>query len=118
MTLKNIRWSWSGISKDGDVVLALWEDEFDDPLHPTKYSQNKKNIDKWQNRLGNRHRIADIKHAQATAGGRVKVVILRAKDTSKEPRETAKAFPSRIVMKVESIDESNGLFEARVVAAP
>lgn len=115
--LKNDRWSWSGISPAGDVVLGLWQDEFDFRSTPPSYRANAETIALWHDRPGNRERIEHLAHARKNTGGRFRVVVMRAKDITADPREVAEAFArENMNMELVEFDEDSGLFTARLVS--
>ena len=91
--LRNEQWSWSGMTPDGEVVLALWQDEFHYEDSPVWYSPNAETLHLWKDRPGNRERISNLIHAREHRGGRFRVVVLKAVDTRTDPRRSMKPIP-------------------------
>jgi hypothetical protein len=93
VALKNDQWSWSGISESGEVILALWQDQFDYRSKPVSYSTyNSPILEEWKDRLGNRERIANLIHARENCRGEFRAVIVQAVDKFAEPRKVKEAF--------------------------
>ncbi|MGO9422931.1 hypothetical protein [Roseiarcus sp.] len=116
VTLTNDRLSWSGLTPKGEVVVGLWQDEFDYKTNPVSYQPNPATNDLWRDKFGNRQRITHLIHARDTAGGRFRVVVMRAVDEAANPREVAEAFPrDNLVMQLVQLDEETGVFRARLV---
>lgn len=115
VTLRNTRQSWSGVSLNGEVVVGLWQDEFDWKSKPVSCQSNPATNEIWRNKPGNRERITHLIRARDTAGGRFRVVVMRAADTAGDPREVAEAFPrDDIIMRLAQLDEATGDFLAHL----
>jgi hypothetical protein len=118
VTLKNDQWSWSGLTPDGEVVLALWQDEFCYKDKPVSYSPNSDLLHLWKDRPGNRERISNLIHAREHRGGRFRVVVLKAVDTKVDPRKVEEAFPRpNMIMQLSELNEETGEFRAHLVEA-
>ena len=117
--LRNEQWSWSGMTPDGEVVLALWQDEFHYEDSPVWYSPNAETLHFWKDRPGNRERISNLIHAREHRGGRFRVVILKAVDTRTDPRKVDEAYPRlNMVMQLTELNEETGEFRAHLVGRP
>ena len=116
VVLTNVRWSWSGIAPNGEAVLGLWQNEFNYKSRPISYQPNPATNQTWRDRLGNRERIAHLKHAQRNSGGRFRVVIMKAVDILADPREVEEAFArENMIMQLVELDETTGVFLAHLV---
>jgi hypothetical protein len=116
VNLTNDRWSWSGISAGGEVVVGLWQDEFDYKTKPVSYQPNPKTNDIWRNKPGNQERISHLIRAREIAGGKFRVVVMRAVDATADPREVSEAFPrDNMVMRLVELNEFTGDFVAHLV---
>jgi hypothetical protein len=117
--LRNEQWSWSGMTPDGEVVLALWQDEFHYKDGPVWYSPNPETLHLWKDRPGNRERISNLIRAREHWGGRFRVVVLRAVDTKADPREVDEAYARpNMVMQLTELNEETGEFRAHLVERP
>jgi hypothetical protein len=112
--LTNSRWSWSGIAPNGDVVVGLWFDWF---VSRTQFQTNALTNKDWKDKPGNRERVNHLIHARDNAGGRFRVVIMKANDVKDDARrEVEDAYPrENMVMQLVDLDEENGNFTAIVV---
>jgi hypothetical protein len=111
--LKNHQWSWSAIAPNGDVILTLWQDQFNFKTEPPSYSTPSHDVMSWKDRPGNKERIENIKHALARNGGRIRVVIARAVDPAVDPRTILEAFPrTKMVFRIREFNEETGEFRA------
>lgn len=116
VTLRNYRWSWSGRNSAGEVVLTLWKDHFDYTTSRARYSTyGDQRLSEWISRPGNAELIENLKYARDHCGGKFKVVVATAIDTSAEPREIDEAYPSKIVMQLVDLNENTGEFRAEQV---
>lgn len=87
--LKNSRWSWSGIRKDGTVILRVWQDRtrkheginYMQLSHLQKYGEGDDN-------LGYMERLEHINLIKN--GAKCYMVMCRAKDPKGSPRKTLK----------------------------
>ena len=109
---RNPRWSWSAVTPDQKtVVVTLWEDETA-PDGSVDFFDHPK-IERWQNQLGNKERIANLQIAQAKCGGEFRVVRVRAKDIKAIPRKIADRWADEIaVMHLTKLDPVTGEFAA------
>jgi hypothetical protein len=109
----NQRWSWSARTPDGRVVMTFWQDQFP-PRKPLSYSNvGSRLLAKWQPQLGNQERIDNLIHARDHWGGRMGVVIIRAKDTNADSRQIAEAFARKdLLMQLTELKEETGEFSA------
>jgi hypothetical protein len=115
VTLTNARWSWSGIAPNGDVVIGLWFDWFSGKKFQTNASTN----ETWKDKPGNRERVSHLIQARDNAGGRFRVVIMKANDVNDDARrEVEDAYPrENMIMQLVDLDEETGNFTAIVVGA-
>ena len=115
--LRNGQWSWSGLSKNGEVVLALWRDEFNYNDMPVSYNTfNSPTLELWKNRPGNRERISNLIYAREHCGGRFRVVVLKAVDANADPRKIEEAYPQpKMIMQLTALNEETGEFKSHVV---
>jgi hypothetical protein len=99
ITLKNDRWSWSGRSPDGKVVLTIWRDEIDNKSKPPRCNFfGHPRLSQWRNRPGNHERIENLKWAREHCDGLFGLVLVSAVDLNAEPRKVAEAYPTKLTM--------------------
>ena len=112
--LKNDLWSWSGRTPDNEVVVTLWDDEFDRDANPVTYTDfTSPTVEQWRNRLGNRFRMKDLKYALDHRGGRFRVVILTPVDLTSEPRKIKEALAHpEMIMRITEFSQTTGQFRA------
>jgi len=110
----NQRWSWSGRSRDGTiVVMTMWQDEIIRRDRRTIYESRLRPNEKT--RPGATERLANLKWARDHCDGLVRVVIAVAKDVNADPRSAIDWFPQdRLIMKITELDET-GSFRAESV---
>lgn len=115
--LENVRWSWSGVSEDGQtVVLVLWQDGVKGKGGELRYHDDEDLDAAWRQRIGAKRRIEHLKHAIENLGGRFRAVIAKAVDTTADPRQIEKCFPQQNAFwQIDSFDEATGAFTAHVV---
>jgi hypothetical protein len=93
----NERWSWSGLSKDGQtLVLTLWSDQysFDKESKIFRWSNFGCENELWIADAGNTHRIRDISFALEHLDGRFRAIRV-------EPE--MHLLPERVIRKVSPI---------------
>jgi len=113
--LTNLRWSWSARTTDGGtVILALWSDRFSRKKTPTEYEEAiGGRTPEWIARPGNRERLRNLIWARDHCDGMFRVVMVRAKDTSADPREISDCFPKDdLFMRITYLNEATGQFGA------
>ena len=108
---KNIRWSWSGRSPDGQTVaVRLWQDRFDEGTRFYR-SWDTDKPGEWKSRPGFVELIQNLVHARDNLDGVVSVIILVAKDKKAVPRSIDRSFPHPdLRMRVIELDENEGTF--------
>jgi len=108
---KNIRWSWSGRSPDGQAVaVRLWQDKFEDKGRLYR-SWSDDEPGAWKSRPGFTELIENLAHARDQLDGVVSVILLIAKDKSVVPRSIDRSSPARnLKMRVIELDEDAGTF--------
>ncbi|MBX7531408.1 hypothetical protein K3165_00565 [Qipengyuania sp. 1XM1-15A] len=113
--IRNPRWSWSAVSKDGKtVVVTLWGDEIAADGSVDFFGHPK--VDRWKTQIGNRFRIKDLIHARDHCDGEFRVVRLTAVDTKAIPRAIKQREPDPdVVMRLTRLDEQTGEFVAQPV---
>lgn len=111
---RNARWSWSALTEDKrEVVLTLWKDELRYVGgKPTYTSGTGENLIVWQRKPGNAERLENLKWARDHCGGLFSVVITIAEDVHASPRSIADCYPVDWKMRITSLDEKTGAFEA------
>jgi hypothetical protein len=119
VSLKNERWSLSGVAPNGEVVIALWTEEFDYQSVPPRYSnKNGTAIWRWVMSKGNRERIEHLRLAREKCGGRFRVVIVEGTAGS-FPRIVREAHPRPgMRMILTEFNEATGEFVATVDSSP
>lgn len=115
-TLRNPVWSWSALTKDDNVVLALWHHRFDNPDRPRFYSEFGNRVEDWTDKKGNRDRIQHLKWARDQRQGLFLVVWGNAPDIHAEPKRKASYRPTPMVMRLVNLDEETGEFSAETVS--
>lgn len=108
---KNIRWSWSGRSPDGQVVaVRLWQDKFEDKGRLYR-SWSDDEPGTWKSRPGFTELIENLMHARDQLDGVVSVILLIAKDKAAVPRSIDRSSPApNLKMRVIELDEDEGTF--------
>ena len=114
--LRNIRWSWSGRTSDGRVVLSIWKEQIDWNAKPPRIDifEDDRLAD-MMSKPGNKERIENLKWARDRYDGVFELVLTTAVDFDASPRVIARAEPSKLKMKLVSFDEISGEFSAQVV---
>lgn len=115
--MTNTRWSWSGISADGDtVVVVLWSDAVKGRDGQLTYADEDDLDAAWRKRPGHGERIKHLKHCQQLLGGRFRAVIARPVDPNADPRNIASCHPQQGVWwQLDHLDEATGAFRAHVL---
>lgn len=116
-TLRNPVWSWSALTKDENVVLALWHHRFDNPDRPHFYSEFGNRVEDWRDKTGNRDRIDHLRWARDHRQGLFLVVWGSVPDIHAEPKRKATYRPTRLVMRLVDLNEETGEFSAETVSA-
>lgn len=117
--LENVRWSWSGISRDGNtVVILLWQDGVKKSDDCFVYWDEEELEAEWRTRTGAKRRSEHIQHAVDHCKGRFCAVIAIAKDVNSDPREIDRCFPQQgVTWLIDSFDYDTGAFRAHVITA-
>ena len=117
VVLENVRWSWSGVSKDGStVVLVLWQDGIEGRNGDLRYADEDDLGAEWRQRIGAKRRSEHLKQAVDQLGGKFRAVIAKAVDTEANPRQIEKCFPQQgAEWQIDHFDESTGAFAAHVL---
>ena len=118
ITCKNVRWSWSGRSPDGQrVALTFWEDRFSDlRTKPILYDDTNWIDSSICTKPGNTERIENIRWALDHLNGEVGVVFLKAKDTKAEPRQIIECYARKDMhMRITDFDPDTGEWKAKSV---
>ena len=112
--LENVRWSWSGISRDGSqVALVLWQDVVKMRDGRLTYWDDEELEAEWRTRIGAKRRSEHLQHAIDKCESKFHGVIAVARDVKSDPREIERCFPQRnVVWMVESFDHATGAFKA------
>jgi hypothetical protein len=115
--LKNPNWSWSAISPKGEVIVTLWQDEFDYKATPPCYDLfGHPLLNSWTGRNGNKDRIEHLKYARDHNEGLFNVVITIAEDTKADPRKIKEAFAKRNMrLRLTDLNEATGEFRAVLI---
>jgi len=116
--LANTRWSWSGVSRDNDVVaLVLWKDAVKASNGAFTYADDDDLDAEWRKRHGHGDRVRHLILCRDRLDGRFRAVIARAVDVDADPREIAACYPQEGVWwKIDKFDENTGAFTAHVIA--
>lgn len=115
--LTNTRWSWSGISDDGQVVaLVLWQDAVKGRDGKLVYRDDEDLDAEWRQRPGHAERIRHLAHCRDELEGRFRAIIARAVDKDADPRDIASCHPQEGVWwQLDHFDEESGAFTAHAV---
>jgi hypothetical protein len=113
--MENTRWSWSGVSEDGQtVVLVLWKDRVD--WRAGSYADDQELDADWRRRPGHTARVRHLKHCVEQLGGKFRSIIARAEDVNASPRKIAASFPQeKAVWQIDTFDERTGAFTAHIL---
>lgn len=112
---RNVRWSWSAISPNGDrVALVLWKDKFSTGPDGKKiYVDRDDRGHDWSRRPGNRERLEYLQHAVDHLGGIVHVVIAETPETDVRVRSIHRCRPApELRMRVTELDRRTGEYTA------
>jgi hypothetical protein len=110
---KNVQWSWSARSADGNtVVVTLWQDQFEKRDGHLIYARPANELGHPDTRPGFSELMEHFAWARDRCGGRFSVIIAIAKDPNVEPRSIKECFPSKMVMRLTSLDITTGAFAA------
>ena len=117
--LENVRWSWSGISRDeSHVVLVLWQDSVKMRDGHLTYWDDEELDAEWRTRTGAKRRIEHIQHAIDKCEGKFHAVIAVARDVNSDPREIERCFPQEnVIWMVDDFDHATGAFKAHGMTA-
>jgi hypothetical protein len=110
--LRNNRWSWGGVRKDGSIVLRVWQDETikRDGYLLARLTYNDKFKDNPDN-LGFRERN---EHVGLIESGKTAILVMcKAEDPEQEPRNIA-AFNRREVFTGSSIEKLDDDYWIRI----
>jgi hypothetical protein len=115
--LVNTRWSWSGRSADGSVVvLVLWQDEVKRRDGEYIYRDMEYPDAEWRGRPGSTERTEFLKHCRDHLGSKFRAVIAKAVDLKADPRQIRECFPQKDVFwQLDDFDEITGMFSAHVI---
>ena len=115
--LTNTRWSWSGISDDGQVVaLVLWQDVVKGRDGKLVYMDDEDLDAEWRRRPGHAERIRHPAHCRDELQGRFRAIIARTVDKDADPRDIASCHPQEGVWwQLDHFDEESGAFTAHAV---
>ena len=108
---RNLRWSWSGKSEDGQhVAVTLWQDRFENSGR-TYRSWKTDRPGEWRSRPGFVELIDNLAHARDELGGHVHVILAQARDRDASPRSIARCFPQdKLKIRVVELDEAEGTY--------
>jgi len=118
--MENTRWSWSGVSADGQsAVLVLWADGVRrDSAGNFIYEDNKDLDAEWRRRPGHSARVRHLLHVRDALGGEFNAIIARAEDVKAEPRKIQSCYPHEgVVWTLTSFEPATGAFTARAQRA-
>jgi len=111
-TPRNVQWSWSARSDDGQTVVAtFWQDQFSRKDGRLLY-ERPASRETGRRRPGFNELMENLAWARDHCAGRFKVIIAKAKDVKADPRSIEECFPSKMVMKLVEFDETTGAFVA------
>lgn len=115
--LENVRWSWSGISPSGDVVvLVLWQDAVRGKGGAVTYADEDDLEAEWRRRPGHSARTRHLIHCRDHLGGKFRAVVARAVDVTEDPRRIGSCYPQTgAVWQLDRFDETTGAFSAHVL---
>jgi hypothetical protein len=115
--MTNTRWSWSGVSPDGGVVVVvLWQDVVKGRDGRLTYADEDDLDADWRRRPGHSERIEHLRHCRDNLEGRFRAVIARAVNVNADPRDIAACHPQQGVWwQLDHLDEETGAFRAHVL---
>jgi hypothetical protein len=109
---RNVQWSWSARSEDGlTVVVTLWQDQFSRRGNRLVYDRSAAAPD-VRRRPGFGELMENLAWARNNCAGRFNVIVAKAKDTKADPRTIEECFPSKMVMRLTSLNTESGAFLA------
>ncbi|HMN71894.1 MAG TPA: hypothetical protein PKA55_08495 [Rhodoblastus sp.] len=108
---RNLRWSWSGRSRDGKVVsVTFWQDLFEDGGRIYRSSAHSSE-DRWYGSPGHKELVENMQHAWDHCDGELKIIIAIAKDPKAAPRSIRECFPAiNLKMRLREFDSKTGDF--------
>lgn len=112
---RNPRWAWSAVSPDGQTVaVTIWDHKLKPDGSVDYFDPAKRSL--WMNRLGNRDRIRNLRHALEHCDGKFRVVRVIAKDPKAEPKRIKDRIADpHTIMQIIRFDEETGEFTARPI---
>ena len=115
--LVNTRWSWSGRSEDGSVVvLALWQDGVKGRNGDLTYGNTDEPDAERRSSPGETERTNFLKHCRDYLDGRFRAVIAIAADVNADPRQIERCFPQKDAFwQLDEFDEATGAFQAHII---
>ncbi|MEQ1956251.1 hypothetical protein [Mesorhizobium sp. CN2-181] len=109
---KNVRRWWTDRAPNGEVVVTLWVDHFQNE-NLTEYSTfNRSDLAAWVGRSEN-HQRRDLLQ-NVGIGGTFQSIVQRYADPNRRPRVAAERYIGR-PMRLTALDEHTGEFSAREI---
>jgi hypothetical protein len=107
---KNLRWSWSGRSLDGQVVsVTFWADRFEEKGRIYRGRRRASGV----SQAGFTELLENLKWARDNCDGTLRIIIAIPKDPKANPRSIAECFPHKTLrMRLTSLDEAAGEYVA------
>ena len=114
---RNVRWSCSAKSPDGKtVVVTLWKDVFQTRDGSRVYERDE--FDPGTSGLQRESELMkNLAWAQHKCAGRFNVIIATAKDISADKRSIKECFPTKMIMRLTSLNPTTGAFAAEAERA-
>lgn len=108
---KNLRWSWSGRSLDGQIVsVTFWQDRFEDG---GRIYRGRRRSGEAVAQAGFAELLENLKWARDNCDGILRIIIAIPKDPRAHPRSIAECFPQKTLrMRLISLDETTGEYVA------
>ena len=92
------------------MVVTLWQDRFVRQEGRLAYARESFAHGERPKSPGFNELMTNLAWAKDNCEGRLKVIIAIARDTKARPRSIAECFPSKMVMRLTSLDTSEGAF--------
>jgi hypothetical protein len=113
--LRNVNWSLSGRSEDGQTVgVSIWEEELTGPVGKRVY--DRPNWGEWYDGPGKRYLFEDFAWARDHCDGIVRIVMATRKETDHDRVEAAESRADHgLIMRVTLMDPEIGAFKLEEV---
>lgn len=116
---RNVQWSWSARSHDGQTVVAtLWQDRFRRRDGRLTYESQFDPDGPRDTRPGFHELMDNLAWARDHCDSRFRVIVAKAKDINSNPRSIEECFPhEKLTMRLKRLDLATGNFVAEAEGA-